>query len=90
MFKFNKYYYAVHGNYPNVIISKEKFVAEDSFNYCLRMKTGNLEIVSKSDVFRTFEEAVMEQNKRIQLKGKRINSVPASSTFSINVVEGGK
>lgn len=59
-------FYAVQGNYPNIVISKYEKVAEDSFNYCLRQKEGNLALLSKTICFNSKADAVIYQNKLIQ------------------------
>lgn len=59
-------FYAVQGHYPNITISKYEKVAEDSFNYCLRQKEGNLALLSKSICFNKKEDALQYQNELIQ------------------------
>lgn len=59
-------FYAVQGNYPNIIISKYEKVAEDSFNYCLRQEEGNLALLPKSICFNSKADAVIYQNNLIQ------------------------
>lgn len=59
-------FYAVQGNYPNITISKYEKVAEDSFNYCLRQKEGNLALLPKTICFNSKADAIIYQNKIIQ------------------------
>jgi len=59
-------FYAVQGNYPNIVISKYEKVAEDSFNYCLRQEEGNLVLLSKEICFNSKADAIIHQNKIIQ------------------------
>lgn len=59
-------FYAVQGNYPNITISKYEKVAEDSFNYCLRQKEGNLALLPKTVCFNSKADAIIYQNKLIQ------------------------
>lgn len=59
-------FYAVQGNYPNITISKYEKVAEDSFNYCLRQKEGNLALLPKTICFNSKADAIIYQNKLIQ------------------------
>jgi len=59
-------FYAVQGHYPNITISKYEKVAEDSFNYCLRQKEGNLSLLPKNICFNKKEDALQYQNELIQ------------------------
>ena len=59
-------FYAVQGHYPNISISKYEKVAEDSFNYCLRQKEGNLALLPKTICFNSKADAIIYQNKLIQ------------------------
>jgi hypothetical protein len=59
-------FYAVQGNYPNIVISKYEKVAEDSFNYCLRQEEGNLALLQKSICFNKKSDAIEYQNELIQ------------------------
>ena len=59
-------FYAVQGNYPNITISKYEKVAEDSFNYCLRQKEGNLALLPKTVCFNSKADAIIYQNDLIQ------------------------
>lgn len=59
-------FYAVQGHYPNISISKYEKVAEDSFNYCLRQKEGNLALLPKEICFNSKADAIIYQNKLIQ------------------------
>lgn len=59
-------FYAVQGHYPNITISKYEKVAEDSFNYCLRQKEGNLALLPKTICFNSKADAIIYQNKLIQ------------------------
>lgn len=59
-------FYAVQGNYPNIAISKYEKVAEDSFNYCLRQKEGNLALLPKTVCFNSKADAIIYQNDLIQ------------------------
>lgn len=59
-------FYAVQGNYPNITVSKYEKVAEDSFNYCLRQKEGNLALLPKTICFNSKADAIIYQNKLIQ------------------------
>lgn len=59
-------FYAVQGNYPNIVISKYEKVAEDSFNYCLRQKEGNLALLPKTICFNSKADAIIYQNNLIQ------------------------
>lgn len=59
-------FYAVQGHYPNITISKYEKVAEDSFNYCLRQKEGNLSLLPKTICFNSKADAIIYQNKLIQ------------------------
>lgn len=59
-------FYAVQGNYPNIIISKYKKVAEDEYNYCLRQEEGNLSLLSKTICFNSKADAIIYQNDLIQ------------------------
>jgi len=72
-------FYAVQGNYPNIVISKYEKVAEDSFNYCLRQEEGNLSLLPKTICFNSKADAIIYQNNLIQKsleeqsKGKKKN-----------------
>lgn len=59
-------FYAVQGHYPNISVNKYEKVAEDSFNYCLRQKEGNLALLSKNICFNSKADAIIYQNKLIQ------------------------
>lgn len=65
--------YAVEGHFPNLVISKYKKELEDSFNYCLRMESGNLALLPKDICFHKKADAVEYQNKIIQKEVDNIN-----------------
>ena len=79
-------FYAVQGNYPNIIVSKYEKVAEDSFNYCLRQKEGNLALLPKEICFNSKADAVIYQNKLIQEYSQVKNqNFPGKTIFEFEV-----
>ena len=79
-------FYAVQGNYPNIVISKYEKVAEDSFNYCLRQEEGNLALLPKEICFNSKADAIIYQNKLIQ-KNSQVSeqSFPGKTTFKTEI-----
>jgi len=79
-------FYAVQGNYPNIVISKYEKVAEDSFNYCLRQEEGNLALLPKEICFNSKTDAIIYQNKLIQ-KNSQVSeqSFPGKTTFKTEI-----
>ena len=79
-------FYAVQGNYPNIVISKYEKVAEDSFNYCLRQEEGNLALLPKEICFNSKADAIIYQNKLIQ-KNSQVSeqSFPGKTTFKTKI-----
>lgn len=79
------FYYVVYGEYPHIGIDKREYVAEDSYNYCLRTETGNLCLVEKSNCFETFEKAVEKQNQKIQEKDRKSLSTSMYPTYNPDI-----
>lgn len=79
-------FYAVQGNYPNIVISKYEKVAEDSFNYCLRQEEGNLALLPKEICFNSKADAIIYQNKLIQKNNQTSEqSFPGKTTFKTEI-----
>ena len=87
----NNILYVVLGTYPNTFIDKREYVAQDTYNYCLRGEHGNIDIISKDKVFDTMEKALAKQNELIQQKDNpslkagndiRIQPVVGTTTFN--------
>ena len=81
--KHKEYYYVVTGEYPNLNIDKREYVSEDNYNYCLRRKQGNLDLINKERVFETFEQAVEFQTQKIQQKD-RLGELVSYGTLTLN------
>lgn len=72
--------YVVVGEYPNIFIDTKYFIAQDSYNVCLKdSKADCIDIYKKEKVFTTYEEA---NNKVISLL--QGNSLTAGSNLTIN------
>ena len=75
-------FYAVQGNYPNIIVSKYTKECEDKFSYCLRQKEGNLSLLPKTICFNKKEDALQYQNELIQKAVSELNKEKASKNAS--------